>query len=67
MTDDEVAKLNYCSEKLGLTKTAVINLGIDKVYAELKGKNCGQNWRRMGLKGTVYGYLYLTTINIVAV
>ncbi len=43
MTDDEVAKLNYCSEKLGLTKTAVINLGIDKVYAELKGKNCGQN------------------------
>ena len=26
MTDDEVAKLNYCSEKLGLTKTAVINL-----------------------------------------
>ncbi len=43
MTDDEVAKLNYCSEKLWLTKTAVINLGIDKVYAELKGKNCGQN------------------------
>lgn len=43
MTDDEVAKLNYCSEKLGLTKTAVINLGIDKVYAELKSKNCGQN------------------------
>ncbi len=43
MTDDEVAKLNYCSEKLGLTKTAVINLGIYKVYAELKGKNCGQN------------------------
>ena len=35
MTDDEVEKLNYCSEKLSISKTDVINMGIDKVYKEL--------------------------------
>lgn len=35
MTDEEVAKLNYCSEKLNVSKTDVINMGIDKVYKEL--------------------------------
>lgn len=38
MTDEEVAKLNYCSEKLSISKTDVINMGIDKVYKELNEK-----------------------------
>ena len=38
MSDEEVSKLNFCSEKLGITKTAVINMGIDKVYEELNKK-----------------------------
>lgn len=36
MTDNELAKLNYCCDKLNLTKTDIINMGIDKVYSELK-------------------------------
>jgi len=38
MTDDEVKMLNYCCEKTGLNKTEVINLGIRKVYEEVKHK-----------------------------
>lgn len=38
MTDEEVAKLNYCSEKLNVSKTDVVNMGIDKVYKELTEK-----------------------------
>lgn len=34
MTDSELEKLNYCCEIFGLTKTAVIGVGIDKVYEE---------------------------------
>jgi len=34
MNDEEVAKLNYCCEILGLTKTAVISNGIDRMYEE---------------------------------
>ena len=36
MTDTELEKLNYCSEVLGISKTEVINLGVNKVYEELK-------------------------------
>lgn len=46
MTDNELEKLNYCCKKLNFTKTQVINLGIDKVYAELKKweKTHQQQW-----------------------
>ena len=36
MTDEELAMLNYCCEQTGLTKTAVISLGIKKVYEDVK-------------------------------
>lgn len=36
MSDTELQKLNYCSEVLKISKTDVINMGIDKVYTELK-------------------------------
>lgn len=36
MSDNELEKLNYCSEKSGKTKTEIIKLGINKVYHELK-------------------------------
>lgn len=38
MTDDEVKMLDYCSEKLGVTKTEVVIKGINMVFSELKGK-----------------------------
>lgn len=38
MSDNELEKLNYCSDKLKISKTGVINMGIDKVYKELKEK-----------------------------
>ena len=36
MTNDELAKLNFCCEKTGKTKTEIINLGIDLVYQQIK-------------------------------
>lgn len=36
MSDEELQKLNYCSEILEISKTDVINMGIDKVYEEIK-------------------------------
>lgn len=36
MSDTELQKLNYCSEVLKISKTDVINMGVDKVYTELK-------------------------------
>jgi predicted DNA-binding protein len=36
MTDEEVRMLNYCCEQTGQTKTAIISMGIKKVYDELK-------------------------------
>lgn len=38
MSDTELQKLNYCSEVLKISKTDVINMGVDKVYTELKEK-----------------------------
>jgi hypothetical protein len=35
MTDDEVEMLDYCCKQTGMTRTAVISLGIQKVYEEL--------------------------------
>lgn len=35
LTDSELSKLEYCSEKTGLTKADVIRRGIDMVYAEV--------------------------------
>jgi hypothetical protein len=32
MTDDEVAKLDYCHKILGLSKTEIIRQGIDFMY-----------------------------------
>ena len=38
LTKEEVEKLNYCCEVLGLTKAEVVRKGIDKIYNELKPK-----------------------------
>ena len=35
MSDDEVAKLEICCEKTGLTKAEIIRKGIDKVFEEV--------------------------------
>lgn len=34
MTDDDVEKLNYTAEVLGLTKAEVIRQGINKMYKQ---------------------------------
>lgn len=36
MTDENVRKLKYCSEALGISESDVIRLGIDKVYESIK-------------------------------
>lgn len=38
LTDREAEKLEFCSEKTGLTKADVIRKGIDLVYAEVTKK-----------------------------
>lgn len=38
LTKEEVEKLNYCCEVLGLTKAEVVRKGIDKVYEEVKNE-----------------------------
>ena len=38
LTDSEAEKLQYCSEKTGLTKADIIRKGIDLVYAEVTRK-----------------------------
>ena len=38
MSDEELEKLNYCCEVLGLTKADVIRQGIEKMYVEAKKK-----------------------------
>lgn len=38
LTDSEAEKLQYCSEKTGLTKADIIRKGIDLVYAEVTKK-----------------------------
>lgn len=36
LSKNDVEKLDYCTEKLGLKKAEIIRMGIDKVYEELK-------------------------------
>lgn len=38
MTDDELEKLEYCAKKLDMTKTDIINKGVENIYNELKKK-----------------------------
>ena len=38
VSDDELEKLNYCKEILGLSKAEVIRRGIDNVYKEAQKK-----------------------------
>ena len=37
MSDNEIAMLNYCTEKTGKSKTDVLMDGLEKVYKDLKG------------------------------
>ena len=36
LSDNDIDKLNLCTEMTGLSKSEVIRLGIDKVYTEIK-------------------------------
>jgi predicted DNA-binding protein len=36
LNDDELEKLEYCSQKSGKSKAEIIRLGIDKIYQELQ-------------------------------
>ena len=36
MSDDDLRKLQYCSEHTGLNKSDIVRQGIDKIYQELK-------------------------------
>ena len=36
MTQEELEKLNFCSEKLGLKKSEVIRAGLDIMYEKAK-------------------------------
>ena len=36
MTEEQVQKLEFCSQSLKISKTDVINKGVDMVYAEIK-------------------------------
>lgn len=38
MTQRELDMLNYCSEKLGKTKTDIIVEGIEEIYKSIKNK-----------------------------
>ena len=35
-SESDIEKLSYCTEKLGLKRSEVIRIGINKVYEELK-------------------------------
>lgn len=36
MTQEEWDKLEHCSKVMSKTKTEIVNLGVDKIYNELK-------------------------------
>lgn len=36
LSKEDIQKLDFCCEKLGITRGAVIRKGIDNVYAEIK-------------------------------
>ena len=38
ITKETAAKLRYCAEQLGVSRTVVIERGIDKVLEEIDGK-----------------------------
>lgn len=38
LSKSDVDKLDYCSKKLGLKKSEVIRMGINKVYEEVSNK-----------------------------
>lgn len=38
LTDDELAKLEECSSRLGINKSDVVRLGIDRVFEECTKK-----------------------------
>ena len=37
MTEEDVAKLKYCCEKLGKTESDIIRLGIEAIYQQATG------------------------------
>ena len=39
VSDEDLKKLDYCCEVLGLTKAEVIRRGIEKVYDEARNKD----------------------------
>lgn len=38
MSEEEAEKLEFCAKEKKVTKTEIINLGITKVYQEIKNK-----------------------------
>lgn len=38
LSDEDIVKLKFCTEKTGLSKTDIIREGIDLVYAKLKNE-----------------------------
>lgn len=36
LSENDIVKLNYCTERLGIKKAEVIRMGINKVYEDLK-------------------------------
>lgn len=36
LSDDDIQRLEYCSDKTGKSKAEIIRIGIEKVYEELK-------------------------------
>lgn len=37
-TDEELAKIEFCADKLGISKTEVILKGVEMVYTEILNK-----------------------------
>lgn len=36
LSENDIVKLNYCTERLGIKKAEVIRMGINRVYEDLK-------------------------------
>lgn len=37
-SDEDVEKINFCAKELGISKTDVIMMGVEKVYQEILNK-----------------------------
>lgn len=37
-SENDIAKLEYCSNKTGKSQAEIVRMGVDKVYRELKEK-----------------------------